>query len=273
MNDKTIEQTNMDQKTPIDTTIIAKEKTQIIDTFFSAIKRAGEIFSEEEIDIAMKTLKVASLEMKEKEEKRRQEEEAILKEKQAIEDRKRRQEAAARAARRAEKVRRQHVESVTCMDLPVDYINQYANDDRAQTHVESIPDALMTSLDTLGAVDIEFISTITGKTPKEIIEKLRGSIYQNPLLWNECFYKGWETSDEYLSGNLMQKLKAAKEANLKYDGYFDDNIQALENLIEPDIPVEDIYVTLGSTLGSSPIRYRMKSSMISVGTQGDPSVT
>ena len=246
MNDKTIEQTNMDQKTPIDTTIIAKEKTQIIDTFFSAIKRAGEIFSEEEIDIAMKTLKVASLEMKEKEEKRRQEEEAILKEKQAIEDRKRRQEAAARAARRAEKVRRQHVESVTCMDLPVDYINQYANDNRAQTHVESIPDALMTSLDTLGAVDIEFISTITGKTPKEIIEKLRGSIYQNPLLWNECFYKGWETSDEYLSGNLMQKLKAAKEANLKYDGYFDDNIQALENLIEPDIPVEDIYVTLGS---------------------------
>ena len=64
MNDKTIEQTNMDQKTPIDTTIIAKEKTQIIDTFFSAIKRAGEIFSEEEIDIAMKTLKVASLEKK-----------------------------------------------------------------------------------------------------------------------------------------------------------------------------------------------------------------
>ena len=70
MNDKTKEQTRMDQKTPIDTTIIAKEKTQIIDIFFSAIKRAGEIFSEEEIDVAMKALKVASLEMKEKEERK-----------------------------------------------------------------------------------------------------------------------------------------------------------------------------------------------------------
>ena len=56
---------------PIDSTAIAKEKSQILDVFFSAIKRAGEIFSEEDIDVAMKALKVASLEMKEKEEKRR----------------------------------------------------------------------------------------------------------------------------------------------------------------------------------------------------------
>ena len=88
MNEKTIEQTQINQEVSIDTTAIAKEKTQIIDTFFSAIKRAGEIFSEEDIDVAMKALKVASLEMKEKERKRRLEEEAILKEKKELEERK-----------------------------------------------------------------------------------------------------------------------------------------------------------------------------------------
>ena len=48
MNEKTIEQAQINQDVPIDTTAIAKEKTQIIDTFFSTIKRAGELLSEED---------------------------------------------------------------------------------------------------------------------------------------------------------------------------------------------------------------------------------
>lgn len=80
------------------------------------------------------------------------------------------------------------------------------------------------SLSNLGKVDIEYISAVTGADYKSIISALKGSIYQNPDTWNECFYQGWETAEEYLSGNLMRKLKAAKKADEKWPGYFADNI-------------------------------------------------
>ena len=95
-------------------------------------------------------------------------------------------------------------------------------------------------------VDIEFISSITGEEMKTVIEMLKGTIFQNPLIWDECFYKGWETADEYLSGNLMHKLSLAEDANEEYPGIFKENIKALKEVITPDIAKEDIYVTLGS---------------------------
>ena len=61
---------------------------------------------------------------------------------------------------------------------------------------------------------------------KTVIEMLKGTIFQNPLLWDECFYKGWETADEYLSGNLMHKLSLAEDANEEYPGIFAENIKA-----------------------------------------------
>ena len=85
MNEITATITTNNTEGAIDTTAIAKEKSQILDSFFATIKRAGELLSEEDIDVAMKSLKVASLEMKEKERKRRLEEEAILKEKKELE--------------------------------------------------------------------------------------------------------------------------------------------------------------------------------------------
>ena len=54
-------------------------------------------------------------------------------------------------------------------------------------------EGLLVSLDALGLVDIEFISSVTGEEMKTVIESLKGSIYQNPLHWGECYYKGWET--------------------------------------------------------------------------------
>jgi hypothetical protein len=110
----------------------------------------------------------------------------------------------------------------------------------------NIADALVLSQVTLGRVDIEYMASITGRDYKTVIESLRGAIYQNPDKWEECFYKGWETADEYLSGNIMHKYKIAKEANEAYNGYFDANIKALESVMEPDIEPKDIYVTLGS---------------------------
>lgn len=63
---------------------------------------------------------------------------------------------------------------------------------------------------------------ITGLSYKEVITVLKGYIYQNPDSWNECFYMGWETADEYLPGCVMDKLKKAKKANVQYNGYFSE---------------------------------------------------
>ena len=163
-------------------------------------------------------------------------------------DRERREREEAR--RREEEKKRQkdaHIQEVTSMDLPLDWENAFNQDVRTQgVHTDSISDGLILSLSNLGMVNIEYISAITGENYKTIICALKGSIYQNPLTWNECFYQGWETAEEYLSGNLMRKWKAASEANKEYNGYFTDNIKAIEKILPPTVATKDIYVTLGS---------------------------
>ncbi len=160
--------------------------------------------------------------------------------------RKEKREAARKAAE--EKAQKEaHVREVTCMDLPLDWENVFNRDVRTQgVHADSISDGLVYSLSNLGRVDIEYISSITGEDYKTVIGALKGSIYQNPETWDECFYKGWETSEEYLSGNMMRKWKAARDANKEYNGYFADNIRAIEKVLPPTVATKDIYVTLGS---------------------------
>lgn len=150
-------------------------------------------------------------------------------------------------AQKAKEANEAHIKEVTCMDLPLDWENAFSGDARTQgVHTESISDALIMSLSNLGRVDIEYISSVTGEDCKTVICSLKGSIYQNPDTWGECFYKGWETADEYLSGNLMRKWYAAQKANEEYKGYFADNIRALDKLLPDTVAAKDIYITLGS---------------------------
>lgn len=169
---------------------------------------------------------------------------------ESIEAKKRRQEEREkreREAREAKERKEAHIREVTSMDLPLDWENVFNQDVRTQgVHADSISDGLMYSLSNLGRVDIEYISSITGEDYKTIICALKGSIYQNPETWGECFYKGWETSEEYLSGNMIRKWKAAKEADKEYNGYFAENIKAIEKVIPPTVATNDIYITLGS---------------------------
>ena len=230
----------------VDIVTAAIARDERIENFFNSIKEVGNILSFEDLDIAIESLKVAGLEAREIEARRKLEEEAEIKKKEIEDENQRRKAAAERAAARREKKRIEHVNKVTRMDLPIDYVNAYQDDDRASAHCASMSDGLMMSLDMLGLVDIEFIASVTGEDMKTVIESLRGSIYQNPLHWNEVFYKGWETADEYLSGNLMHKYQVAKDANEKYNGYFQNNLTAIEGILQPDISTEDIYVTLGS---------------------------
>ncbi len=133
------------------------------------------------------------------------------------------------------------------MELPLDYANAFSNDNRIEgIHTDSVADALVLSLQNIGSVDIEYIASITGENHKNIINSLKGSIFQNPEKWNECFYKGWETADEYLTGNLKYKLKIAREANQKYNGYFENNIRALLKVLPKAVSYDDIFITLGS---------------------------
>lgn len=163
------------------------------------------------------------------------------------EKRKREMEKAERKEREKREKEEAHIRKVTSMELPVSWENVFDTDPRTEgIHVDSISDALIKSLSNLGRVDIEYMSSITGAEYEEVINALRGSIYQNPLTWGECFYKGWETAEEYLSGNIISKWEAAREANDKYRGYFDDNIKALDAVMPPEVATKDIYVTLGS---------------------------
>lgn len=141
----------------------------------------------------------------------------------------------------------QRIEEITSMELPLDWENLFDNDPRTEgVHAESISDALIMSLSNLGKVDIEYMSSITGEDYKAIICALKGSIYQNPETWDECFYKGWETAEEYLSGNIASKWKKAVAANTKYKGYFEENVNALDKLIPESVSENEIYITLGS---------------------------
>ena len=193
---------------------------------------AGNILSSKELGAAISKL---------------QEWQARAKYREKAEKQKREREERERKAREEKEKKEVHIREVTCMDLPLDWENVFNSDARTRgVHVESVPDALVMSLTTLGKVDIEYIASVTGLSYKEVIGTLRGSIYQNPQTWDECFYKGWETSDEYLSGNLMRKWQAAKDANTKYNGYFADNLKAIEAVLPPTVATKDIYVTLGS---------------------------
>ena len=143
--------------------------------------------------------------------------------------------------------RAKRIQEATCMDLPLDWENVYDEITVAEgLKTNSVPDALIGCLNRLGYVDIEFIASATNRTYKEVIQCLKGTIYQNPEKWGACFYKGWETADEYLSGNLIEKWNVAKRANIEYAGYFQDNLHAIERVLPPSVQFDDIYITLGT---------------------------
>ena len=103
-------------------------------------------------------------------------------------------------------------------------------------HVDNAGDALLICLAEKFKVDIPFMSNITGMDENTLISELEGRIYQNPAK-NMI----WETADEYLSGNVREKLEAARDANLR------SNVEALERVIPETIEAADIKVKLGTS--------------------------
>ena len=109
------------------------------------------------------------------------------------------------------------------------------------TNVDTANEALIVSLSEKAKVDLEYMSKLTAKSQDEITKELEGIIYKVPMEDNK-----YVTADEYLSGNIREKLKLA-EALVETQPEFKINIEGLKKVMPEDIKASDIGVKLGST--------------------------
>ncbi len=107
------------------------------------------------------------------------------------------------------------------------------------TSADNVSDALALSLANTGAVNIDYIAKLMGKKPAGAVESLEGLVYQNPATM------GYETADEYLSGNVREKLEYAKQV-ARQNKDFEKNVKALEKVQPKDLTPEEITVALGT---------------------------
>lgn len=108
------------------------------------------------------------------------------------------------------------------------------------THADTAADALAVSISEKAGVDLDFMSELMdGKEKSKIISDLKGVIYLNPET------SKWETADQYLSGNIRNKLAAAKSA-AESNPDFIENISALETAMPDRVEAGDITAKLGS---------------------------
>lgn len=101
-------------------------------------------------------------------------------------------------------------------------------------------DALISSISERATVNLEYMSKLTGKTEEQLIKDLEGSIFKDPML------EKYVTADEYLSGNIREKLKIAKEF-AENNPEYEINIKSLESVIPKDLSASEISVRLGAT--------------------------
>ncbi len=109
------------------------------------------------------------------------------------------------------------------------------------TSVDTANEALIVSLSEKASVDLEYMSKLTSKTQEELVKELDGIIYKLPMENNK-----YVTSDEYLSGNIREKLKMA-EASVGMHPEFATNIEALKQVMPKDLTANEIGIKLGAT--------------------------
>ena len=119
--------------------------------------------------------------------------------------------------------------------------------ERKVTQVDTPSEALAISIGEKGRVDLPYMAELLG-TPgeyREIITELQGVIFKDPMAEVEI-EKGWQTADEYLSGEVRHKLKLARIA-AESDPFFQANVTALEKAQPMDLDASEIDVRLGAT--------------------------
>lgn len=123
------------------------------------------------------------------------------------------------------------------------------------TSVDTASEALAVSLAERACVDLDYMAGLMGGGDKipQVVENLKGVIFKDPLSGSfdidgdaVSWHKGWQTADEYLSGNVREKLATARLA-AKTDPAFEINVQALEKVQPADLTASEISVRLGAT--------------------------
>lgn len=111
----------------------------------------------------------------------------------------------------------------------------------AVTSVDTASEALALSISEKACVDMEYMAQLTGKDEDALASDLRGVIFRNPE------NKRWETADEYLSGNVREKLRIAQSAQNLFEGDYAGNVEALRQAQPRDLDASEIEVRLGAT--------------------------
>jgi len=101
-------------------------------------------------------------------------------------------------------------------------------------------EALLITLNEKGRVDLEHMASLLGRPAGEVLSELKGVIFLNPQT------KQWETEDQYLSGNIREKLVEADTATVG-DPRFRENVDALKTVLPQDLPASEIDVRLGAS--------------------------
>lgn len=116
------------------------------------------------------------------------------------------------------------------------------------TSVDTSSEALAVSMGEKARVDIEYICLLTNKTEEEIFQELKGVIFLNPMHgYGDSTEQKYLMADEYLSGNVREKLIWAKKSAEVYPEDYKINVEALEKVQPKNLTASEIFVQLGST--------------------------
>ena len=112
--------------------------------------------------------------------------------------------------------------------------------------VDTASEALAVSIGERAFVDMEYMSELTGKSEEELFADLKGVIFLNPYHGNRIGAKKYLMADEYLSGNVREKLEVARKTAELYPEDYTVNVEALERVQPVDLTAAEIGVKLGS---------------------------
>lgn len=113
------------------------------------------------------------------------------------------------------------------------------------THTDTAMDALAVSISEKAQVDMPFMEQLTGKSEDELVSDLKGVVYRVPT--SDKSEKIYATADEYLSGNIREKLLTAQLAAELEPDVYGDNVTALEQAMPKPLEASEIDVRLGAT--------------------------
>ena len=116
------------------------------------------------------------------------------------------------------------------------------------TSVDTASEALAVSMGEKAQVDMEYMCSLTGKTEEELYQELKGVIFLNPVYgYGGSDEQKYLMADEYLSGNVREKLAWAKKSAEVYPEDYKINVEALEKVQPKDLTASEIFVQLGTT--------------------------